>query len=395
MSLERIERLGQESKRQLEKLRRAIDIDGITLQLYNAGMKDGKIKFGLFARDLLTTALMLQDAAFLEEAIKFALLTRGKRYNPLTGEEPGRALHEFDDVEIRGLKTRYNASETSQLLVIAAAEYLKISGDTPLLKQHKEGLKAALNYVLSHIREGLFWENPHRCGAHRYALMATYWKDSHLPGRSDPDYPVAYTLVQAQTVATLRATARLAEVINLGSSPARLENLAELMIKRLFTELWDEDLGYPLVAKDRKGGISGISSDGLHLLAYLRREDLPPEKLQRICAASELLETPYGFRTYAPGQPDYSTNAYHLGAIWPFEQFFIAKGALIHGQAGLLKVALRVIKALERLGFPELFYWNERGGLVGSSEGCDLQLWSAAWPQAVSRLLAQKSMRQG
>lgn len=379
----------------MAKLRTTIAITGVTLQLYNAGMKDGKIKFGLFARDLLTTALMLQDEGFLREAIRFVLLSLGKRANPLTGEEPGRALHEFDDVEIRGLKTRYNAAETSQLLLIASAEYLKISGDMTLLKEQGEGLKATLNYILSHIRGGLFWEDPHRCGASRYALMATYWKDSGLPGRLDPDYPVAYTLVQAQTVAALRATAELAGELSLGFSPTRLKDLAGMMVEGLFTELWDEELGYPLIAKDRKGGISGISSDGLHLLAYLRPEDLPPEKLQGICAASELLETPYGFRTYAPGQPDYSTNAYHLGAIWPFEQFFIAKGALIHGQAGLLKVALRVIKALERLGFPELFYWNERGGLVGSSEGCDLQLWSVAWPQAVSRLLAQKSMRQG
>lgn len=377
------------------KLRTTIIVDGVTLQLYNAGLKDGKIRFGLFARDLLTTALMLQDEGFLREAISFALLTLGQRYDPLTGEEPGRALHEFAEVEMRGLSTHYNAAETSQLLLIAAADYLEISGDVTLLKQHEEGLRAALNYVLSHIRERLFWEDPHRCGARRYALMATYWKDSHLPGRSDPAYPVAYTLVQAQTVAALRAGAELAEVIGLGLSSAMLERRAAEMVEALFKELWDAGLDYPLIAKDGEEGISGVSSDGLHLLAYLRPEDIPPRRLQAICAASKSLETPYGFRTYAPGQRDYSPTAYHLGAIWPFEQFFIAKGALIHGQEGLLEVALRVAKALERLGFPELFYWDERGGLAGPSEGCDLQLWSAAWPQAVSRLLTQKSMRQG
>jgi glycogen debranching enzyme len=380
------------------KLQTTIAINDTTLKLYNAGMKDGDIKFGLFARDLLTTSLMLQDAGFLKESLKFALLTLGKRYDPITGEEPGRALHEFDEVERRGLKTRYNAAETSQLLLIAAAEYLRLSGDGSPLKEHEERLKAAINYLLSHIREGLFWEDPSICGALRYALMATYWKDSYLPGRVDPGYPVAYTLVQAQTVASLRAAAKLAEALVLGFSPARLDEGAAEMAESLFKELWDEDLGYPLIAKDEGGRIPGFSSDGLHMLAYLRKEDVPQKNLERICAAASSLETPYGFRTYTPGQPGYSTTEYHLGAIWPFEQYFIAKGAIIYEQEELLEISLRAIKALETLGFPELFYWDDRGGLVGPGavpgEGCDLQLWSVAWPQAVSRLLAQKSMLQ-
>ncbi|MGQ9602204.1 MAG: hypothetical protein ACUVUT_05980, partial [Candidatus Bipolaricaulia bacterium] len=95
----------------------------------------------------------------------------------------------------------------------------------------------------------------------------------------------------------------------------------------------------------------------------------------------------------------YAPTAYHLGAIWPFEQFFIAKGALIHRREELLEVASRVGTALERLGFPELFYWDEQSGLVGPGavpgvarhdhEGCDLQLWSAAWPRAMARLLKE------
>ena len=391
MPLEELERLCAESQQQMTKLRTTITLDDNTLELYNAGMMRGKIRFGLFARDQLTAALMLQDAAFLREPIKFTLMALGKGYDPLTGEEPGRALHEFDDVEIRGLKTRYNAAETSQLLLIAAAEYLAISGDVGFFQGHKERLESTTDYLLSHVREGLFWEDPSICGASRYALRATYWKDSHLPGRLDPDYPLVYTLVQAQTVAGLRAAAELAETLALDFSAVRLEERATGMAESLFKELWDEDLGYPLIAKDGGGRISGVSSDGLHLLAYLRQEDVPSEKLQSICAASRSLETPYGFRTYAPGQPDYSPKSYHLGAVWPFEQFFIAKGAIIHGQKRLLEVCLRVLKALERLGFPELLYADERGQLAGPGailgEGCDLQLWSAAYPQAVYRLL--------
>ncbi|MGQ9602203.1 MAG: MGH1-like glycoside hydrolase domain-containing protein, partial [Candidatus Bipolaricaulia bacterium] len=324
------------AERGLDRLRTTITIDDTQLTLYNAGMMGSKIRFGLFARDLLIAALMLREEGFAREAIRFALLTMGKRYDPLTGEEPGRVIHEFNEVEIRGLLTRYNAAETSQLLLVASADYLRISRDRPLAERYGHDLKAALDYILSHIRGGLFWEDPQICGAKRYALRATYWKDSHLPGRADPAYPIAYTLVQAQTIAALRAAAELAGTVELGLSPAELEGQATKTLRALLDELWDRDLDYPLIAKDQIGPISGISSDGLHLLAYLRPEDLPRAKLEAICAGSKSLETPYGFRTYAPAElarrtpkgwtarsdPAYAPTAYHLGAIWPFEQFF-------------------------------------------------------------------------
>lgn len=87
---------------------------------------------------------------------------------------------------MRGLKTRYNACDTSQLLLIATADYLKINRDATPFLQHREGFQAVIRYILSHIRGNLFWEDPRFCGAELYALKATYWKDSHLPGRVDP-----------------------------------------------------------------------------------------------------------------------------------------------------------------------------------------------------------------
>jgi glycogen debranching enzyme len=165
------------------------------------------------------------------------------------------------------------------------------------------------------------------------------------------------------------------------------------MIQALTGQLWDKNLNYPLIARDAGGELSGIASDGLHLLAYLDPGDLLPERLEAICQGARALETPYGFRTYAPGQLDYSAAAYHWGAIWPFEQFFLAQGVLLHGREELLPVTLRAIEALQELGFVELFYWDEPSGLRGPGEipgeGCALQLWSAAYPAAMHRLLGQ------
>ena len=100
------------------------------------------------------------------------------------------------------------------------------------------------------------------------------------------------------------------------------------------------------------------------MLVYLRPEDVPRRKLSRISAGSKHLETQYGFRTYGPGQPDYSPHDYHLGAIWPFEQVLIARGSMIHDISKSLTVALRTVNALEQLGFVELYYFEQEKGLT-------------------------------
>jgi glycogen debranching enzyme len=384
--LSRIAVLSQKSDLFSEALRVDLHLNEHCLSLYHAGKKQGKVRFGLFGRDLLTVSLMRQDPAFMGQVIRFICTTLGETYDPVTGEEPGRGIHEFTDVKVRGLSTHYNAVETSLLLLIVADRYWQITADDSLIQEEEEALVAAVDYLRAHLRDGAFFEDPTRCGAERYALPATYWKDGGLPGRNDPDYPVVYTLVQAQAVAALRAVARLAEPLKIVNQTRKLALIAEKAVKRLFSDLWDEGSNYPLIAKDRKGGITGISSDALHMLAYLQKEDVPAKKLAGIVKGALQLATPYGYRTYAPGQLEYASNSYHLGSIWPFEQFFIAKGALIQEQEEILEGSLQVIRALETLGFPELVCWD---GKTLTPQGCDLQLWSAAWPQAIHELLVE------
>ncbi|HAF70518.1 TPA: hypothetical protein DCL37_04065 [Candidatus Acetothermia bacterium] len=379
------------------RLHTTVKVDGEVFFLYNAGIARDKVKFAIFPRDLLVAGLMLEETGLLREAIRFSLATIGRQRNPTTGEEPGRVLHELPDVRRDGLSSRYSAAETSQLLLLAAKRYLELSGEVVLFAG-REGLRAAGEYVLRHLRDGLFWEAPAFCGGKAYFAQATYWKDSHLPGRGEPRYPVAYTLVQAQTAAALRALARLSCPLGLGFSARALEGKAEGLVRSIWTALWDEELGFPMIALDEGGPIRGISSDGLHLLAYLRPGEAPPKKLEAIRAGAKRLFTPYGVRTYAPGQPDFSPFAYHLGAVWPYEQYFIALGAQMHGLAQVMENALRVAMALEKLGFVELFYWTEEGlrgpGAV-PGEGCELQLWSTAVPEAFLRLAGCRAKRRG
>lgn len=383
--------LEEEGRAALDRLRVEVRIGEENFHLANAGMMKDRVRFGIFPRDLLTTGLIGGEEALMRETLRFCAATIGRRRDPRTGEEPGRVLHELYPYEREGLSTRYNACETSQLFLIGAAQWLRGS-DEVSLTVIRDALRAAGEYMLRHLEDDLFWEDPRQAGAERYLLSATYWKDSFLPGHRELRFPVAYTLVQAQTVAAFRALAALTEPVDLGFSPATLAAQARATAGAIWRKLWDEDTAYPALAHDGRGLVPGVSSDGLHLLAYLRPEDVPPERRERILGRAGELATPYGFRTYAPGQPDYSSTGYHQGAIWPFEQWFIARGAIVHRLPDVLATAERVLYALADLGFVELFYWDEEKGLRGPGEipgeGCDLQLWSAVVPEGFHRLLS-------
>jgi len=305
----------------IESLRTEVDLDGRCSLLFNAGIRNKRSWFGLFPRDLLTACLMLGEPALMHEAIAFSVATIGREHNPQTGEEPGRVLHEWNRVERDGYLSHYNAAETSQLLILAASQYLQLEVGPSVLSGWADGLRQAGKYLLRHIEAGLFWEDPRHCRAARYMAYATYWKDSHLPGRRSLAYPVAYTLVQAQTVAALRALIALESEFQVGFQRKQLERLVSDMVRAIWEQLWDPRNDFPLITLDKDVRIPGISSDALHMLAYLQKKDIPRTKLKAIAQGARRLDTPYGYRTYAPRQPEYAPDSYHLGSIWPYEQF--------------------------------------------------------------------------
>lgn len=389
------ERLSAAAHRAMERaaemfttLQTTFQTGGLSLTLYNAGIKQGHPWFGLFPRDLFSTAFMLKDMRLLSDTVLFSAHTIGSRRDPRSGEEPGRVLHEYNRVERDGLLSHYNAAETSHLMLIGARLLLNANAVPDSFWHPLEGeLRAAGEYVLRHVERGRFEENPRFCGAKRYFAMATYWKDSHLPGHKTIEYPVCYTLVQAQTIAALRALAELEAAFALGFSQGILQQTVDQLVAVLTSDLWDAAANLPLIALDRDVRIGGVSSDGLHMLAYLEPGDLPRSSLEGILAASGDLETDYGYRSYAPGQIDYASDAYHLGSIWPYEQILIAEGALRFGLPSIARKAFRTLAALDELeAFPELLIWDQ-GRLTGG--GCDQQLWSCAVPGGIVRLLEE------
>lgn len=347
-----------------------------------------------FTRDVIISAILMNDAQMLEHKLRFAASKQGSKIDSRTGEQPGIIFHEYDTVlndgvellQRPGFTTFYNASDTTALFLIGHEKYQELTKDKTLTVVQYENILKAVSYILNHLnKDNVFFEDPKLSNATTYALKVTYWKDSELLNRKngEPSYPVVYPLVHIQNMAGLRAGA---DILN----SSYLAQSAEKMRKAILL-LYNKKLKNFPIAIDKMGDISAISSDGLNALFYLKPGDVPKEIIKEIIQSSEVLETPLGYRTLDPKVAEKVSYFYHAKTVWTQEQAQIHMGASKHliwamGQndlklANLLnhvkEVSFRVTDYLysHPKSFPEIFVIDNGKILPG---GCDPQLWAIA-----------------
>src|SRR3989344_1158148 len=303
------------------------------LELYSAGMPHFS---GNFTRDSIISAILMKNSKMLKDQLIFCSLNQGKNKNSITGEELGKIFHELPGVKIRNLNTLYNACDTT-----------------------------ALEYILSHLRNGFFYEDPKFCDADKFALKVTYWKDSSIINREngEPIYPVVYTLAHIENMAAVRFAAEILE-------SKELLDIAEDMKSKALDLLFSNGF---VIARDKKGDIKGITSDILHSLFYFELGDLNKKQLQKIIEASKKIETPFGYRVLDKKLSESVDDKYHSDSIWPFEQAIIHFGAIKFGLKDIKDVSFKIFNLLDT--DPEIFILEGDGPKKG---GCDPQLWTIA-----------------
>lgn len=354
----------------MERLRAGYE--GYTV--YNAGLSYFPRNF---SRDSLISGIMASDEGLLRNQLCFCAVRQAVIKNPYSGAEPGKIHHE-SAVEIRGLSTEFNACDTTALFLIGHEVYRSLSNDNSLADAQRANIELAIQYILSHLEEDLFIETPELCGAKMFALKVTYWKDSIILGREEgePDYPVVYPLAHVINMKGIRSAAKLL-------NRKDLWKIADGMAYAL-QKLYDHKLGAFYMAIDKRGPISGVSSDSLHALFFLSPKDLSIEQLKQIVDASIVLETPLGYRTLDPKLASSTKDdtekmnnslAYHRSTVWPFEQGIIHAGARRFGLRRPMEVSARIMSWILDSD-PEIFILNEDGTI--HKGGCDPQLWTIA-----------------
>jgi glycogen debranching enzyme len=380
-------------KKAFKQLKYHVKLKGKKFKLYAAsGQKSYRAPtyFRFFARDSFYTAFLLKDKKYLKNLLSFCSLTQGKRKNPLTGEGPGKIIHEYPEVWMGKRSTKYNASDTAALFLIGFRKYYELTKNKSFLRKNTQNITAALNYIIRHMRKGVFWDNPNAVHANKYALRATYWRDGGLVGRKNYRlvFPSTYLLLQAQLVDAFRSSAKISKIAKLPYFPEELNNKAEKVLATIFKDFWNKKSNLPIVAKDKKGSLKGIYSDIIHMLYYLEKEDVPKQKLKRLYQISKKLESPFGYFSYIPPKNSRKKSSWlWYDVIWPWEQTYIALVGKKFNHPPLIKNAKKVFIALNEIDTPfiEYFYIKKKNKKpIPYPSGCHLQLWSVA---AVKRLL--------
>jgi glycogen debranching enzyme len=318
-----------------------------------------------FPRDSIIALSLWGNAAALKDQIAYSAHWQGKRKNPWSGEEPGKIHHQMPGVKVEfgHGTTDYNACDTTALFLESIA-VLAENGDSTILSKYHDNIERGITYIKSHVRRGLFYEDPSLAGAKKFSLRVTYWKDSILndKSRQEPHGPIIYSLAHFQNAHALE---------RIGASLGRMDlvSYGRHMMKAGIEKLWEGD--HFVTAIDEEGKIDSLSSDSLHALLYIPPSELPRGYAQKIEHYMEQLETPAGYRTGIPEVP--GTDPYHTGYVWTHEQALLDAAAKKHHLERADRVADRVVPYIHPVDgiFPELI-----DAETGEPAGNRLQLWA-------------------
>jgi len=99
--------------------------------------------------------------------------------------------------------------------------------------------------------------------------------------------------------------------------------------------------------------------------------------------------TAYGIRTHSSKEPDFNYKSYHLGSIWPHDNWMIAEGCKEMGYNEVYKrIRQAILKAYEEFGYiTEQYGVTPLGKLEDIPTACRPQAWASA---AVLEFLTNK-----
>ena len=324
----------------------------------------------LFGRDSLITSLqvMPEQPDVARATLRVLADLQGRQDDPETDEEPGKLVHEyrphaerrFADLgwPVRDGELRYygSADGTSWFLVVLAA-----LRDGALTEQLSPAWRAASAWLERALERGggLVRHGPRLASG---GLVQQGWRDTSDPhaayggGILDPDgrvpsSPLADADTQAVAVAALRAVARL-------SGDSRWTSLATRTVEKIARAFTPETMAID-------GGDERVAGAGSQLGWLLWADALPASErsayADRLCEPDVLTE--FGLRTLSAEHPQFAPEAYHRGAVWPFDSWIGWGGLRAVGRsAEAERLRGGVLTALDRLGgAPELYAVTARG----------------------------------
>jgi glycogen debranching enzyme len=359
----------------------------------------------LFGRDSIITSL--QSLPFTPELAATTLRAlgerQGSRFDDFRDEDPGRILHELRYGEMTAFEERphspyYGSADATPLYVVLLDEYELWTGDTKLVRDLEYEARAALRWIdeFADLQGNGYISYKRR--NEQTGLENQCWKDSwdsiSYQDGSLPGYPRATCELQGYAYDAKIRAARLARLV--WRDPAfadRLEKEAADLKRRFNRDFWVDDGEYFAIALDADGRqVDSLTSNNGHLLWSGIVDKSKARAVARHLMGPRLWSG-WGVRTLAEGEGRYNPIGYHVGAVWPFDNSFIAWGLRRYGfKDEAAHVAAGILAAAQYFDgrLPEAFGGYPRdftGYPVQYPTACSPQAWSTGAPLLLLRTM--------
>jgi len=335
----------------------------------------------LFGRDSLIVAWQLLDwnPGICKATLEILSQLQGNVFNDEKNEEPGKIIHEtdFESWHPAGLYPfpYYGSIDSTPLYLILFSFYFKKTKDRKFLQNHWENILMALHwmeecgdkdkdYFLEYERK-----NPN-------GLFHQGWKDdfkNHLKITS----PVAIVEAQGYQYLALNEIAELAAIRKEHDLVEKLKERSASLKEEFNKKFWMEEENYfALGLNGKKEQRKAITSNPGHcLFTGIINEDKVEKVVERLFEKD--MWTPFGIRTHSIKEPDYDAQSYHIGSIWPHDNWIIAQGLKKCGfMEEYQKIRQALFSAHRQLGFLPEYYDVTDGKIIQIPGSCYPQAWA-------------------
>jgi glycogen debranching enzyme len=351
----------------------------------------------LFGRDSLLSSYetLLLDPELARGTLRVLASYQGQVKNDERDEDPGKILHERRSGEMTATDEvafgrSYGSVDATPLFLILAHQYFRWTGDRALLRELKDPLKAATNWIL-HFGDldgdGLI----EYCRRNPKGLFNQGWKDSgdairHSDGRiAQP--PVALIEVQGYAVRALADVSELLGLLNEPDLGMQAKERSAALRQLLEQRFWLEDRAYYAMALD--GDKSPLRVDGSNAGHLLFSSAISSHRARQVTERllDKSLFCGWGIRTLSCTENAFNPMSYHCGSVWPHDNALIGYGMArygLHSQASTVFQALYdTALHFREYRLPELFCGIERqikSEPVHYPVSCSPQAWAAGAP---------------
>ncbi len=253
-----------------------------------------------FGRDALWTLYAVNSYGDFQTARQeFEFLIRRQRAD-------GKIMHEYSQtanlIDWQTLPYEYAAADSTPLLLMAADDFLKISGDLGFIRSNWDALAKAWSFETSHVSSDGIYNNS----------QGTGWVESWVPSMPQQEiYLAALDQQASQAFAQLARTTGHADLAD--RAAARASRIGQTIEKEYYLPSQD----FYAFSRNPDGATDDTATifpavawwDGDYALDH-------PDAMLRRWASSEF-STDWGTRILSDRVSFYDPISYHQGSVWP------------------------------------------------------------------------------